>query len=240
MGNFLIKQKKNNLIQIKPYNNDEYNNEYNKLLEIINKNKSDNRNKWRPNDNLYNRYNLYEIESLCIKKSKDKIKILEEKIKILEDKINNVKINNNYDKITDMNNKTDLINYESEIILLKSKIDKFNETFNLNLWFDYNNMIKNLIINNDLYFVNINNLITSQNLYIYLLSQIRLLYDIKNDEKDILNKLNKLNNVIDLKYVIYKINDDNNKSVDKINLLDNLLGEDKNKMFLKNKIDVIS
>jgi len=240
MGNFLIKQKKNNLIQVKPYDNDDYNNEYNKLLEIINKNKSDNRNKWRPNDNLYNRYNLYEIESLCIKKSKDKIKILEEKIKILEDKINNVKINNNYDKITDMNNKTDLINYESEIILLKSKIDKFNETFNLNLWFDYNNMIKNLIINNDLYFVNINNLITSQNLYIYLLSQIRLLYDIKNDEKDILNKLNKLNNVIDLKYVIYKINDDNNKSVDKINLLDNLLGEDKNKMFLKNKIDVIS
>ena len=236
MGNFVNKQKKTNLIQVKPYDN---NDEYNKLLEIINKNNSNNKIKWRPNDDIYNKFNLYEIESLDIKKSKDKIKILEDKIKILENKINNIEINDNFDKISDMNNKTDLINYESEIILLKSKIDKFNNTFDINLWCNYNNIIKNLIIDNDLYFVNINNLLSSQNVHIYLLSQIRLLYNIK-DDKDILNKLNKLNNIIDLKYVIYKINNDNNKYVEKTNILDNLLGEDKYKMFLNNKVDVIS
>jgi len=229
MGNFLKKQNNNNLIQVKPYNN----NEYNKLLDIINTNNTNNKIKWRPNDDLYNRYNLYEIESLEIKKSKDKIKILEDKIIILENKINNIELNDNFDKISDMNNKTDLINYESEMILLKSKIDKFDNSFNLNLWFDYNNIIKNLIIDNDLHFVNINNLLSSQNLYIYLLSQIRLLYNI-NDEKDILNKLNKLNCIIDLKYILYKINDNNNKYIEKINILDNLLGEDKYKMFLTN------
>jgi len=243
MGN---KFNKNKIIHIKPSNINQTN-EFNNLLNIIDKyDISSNKIKWYPDDDLYNKYNSYEKECLQINNYKNDIIKLKENKKRLEELINNNNnniYNNKYDEIINLNNKTDLINCESEIIILESIINKFNNFRSsiIDSWINYYNFIKNLILDNDLYFVNINNLITSQNLYVYLLSQIRLLYNVKDDEENkIMNNIKKLNNVIDLKYIINKINNDNSKYVKRCNQLDLLTGEDKYKMFLNNKHDIIT
>ena len=88
------------------------------------------------------------------------------------------------------------------------------------LRFDYNTQISNLIKNNNLD-ISINNLISSHNLYIYLLSLVRQLYNIKEDSI-IIDKIKKLDNVIDMKYIIHKIKNNNNEYIKKINQLDKL------------------
>ena len=72
----------------------------------------------------------------------------------------------------------------------------------------------------------INNITSSNNIYTYLLLLVRQLYNIKEDKK-IMNKIKKLDSIIDLKYVIHKIKNDNMEYITKINYLDKLLGDDK-------------
>jgi len=203
MGNFSNKISssiitKSNKIYIEQNDND-------KLLNLLDYKNNNNISKWRPNDDLYNQYNKYE-KNLC---ELNKLNINLESFKIKRNKIKEIiksnenKILNNYDKILVLNNKTNLINIESEIIILENKIKELNQLDNniLDNWLDYNTQISNLIKNNILD-ISINNLISSYNLYIYLLSLVRQLYNIKEDSI-IMNKIKKLNNVIDMKYIVH-------------------------------------
>jgi len=119
-------------------------NNHDKLLSLISIKDNETaryQNKWRPNDELYDQYNIYENNISQLNKFNNKLNSLNEK----KNKLNDI-ISKDDDQINILNNKTILLNLDSEIIYLENKI-KYINNLDVNIvdnWFNYNLQIDKL------------------------------------------------------------------------------------------------
>jgi hypothetical protein len=194
MGTFYSKQK---------YISNNYMSSSNNKFILVNLDKNNITNRWIPNDELYYKYNELTINIQYINKYKNILKELLEKKNRLENYIQQNKYKTIEDKINNLNDIEELSKVNIDIVKYENKIIFSYDDNIINQWEIYINELNNIIVFNNLYeFININNLYSSDHIYIYLKQLI-------SSNSKYINIINKLNEIIDLKSIIVKCSQKN-------------------------------
>lgn len=165
-------------------------------------------NKWRPSDDIYYRHEFYTMQVANAHRDKKKIKTLEEKKESILQDIERLEKREDKDEIFMQQTirllKEDLPKIELEIKKCKNTYERIltTDASVVKEWEEYNNKIYGLIQDNNLEdYVKPENLYTSSNFYLFLSNIIRSLQNSFVNETDVLDRMNKLSQVIDIGYV---------------------------------------